>query len=79
MRIHFNSPLLIVTLGIKDSMPATGKTVAQLAVFNALGNKEMAKLPRDQQLRMAYTVANATRAAVEVSENSCYYFIEILR
>ncbi len=51
-------------------MPSTGRTVAQLAVFNALGNKDMAKLPRPQQLRVAYTVANATRATVEVSHNS---------
>lgn len=48
-------------------MPATGKTVAQLAVYNALGNKAMVDLTRAQQLRVAYTIANSTRAAVEVS------------
>jgi hypothetical protein len=58
-----------VVKGIKDSMPATGKTVAQLAVYNALGFPEMETLPQDQQLRIAYTVANSTRAAVEATGN----------
>jgi hypothetical protein len=58
-----------VVKGIKDSMPATGKTVAQLAVYNALGHDDIAKLPQEEQLRVAYTVANSTRAAVEATGN----------
>jgi hypothetical protein len=58
-----------VVKGIRDTMPSTGRTVAQLAVFNALGNPDMASLDRDQQLRVAYTVANSTRAAVEAVGN----------
>jgi hypothetical protein len=57
-------------------MPSTGRTVAQLAVFNALGNPDMASLDRDQQLRVAYTVANSTRAAVEVHQKTHNYIFE---
>jgi hypothetical protein len=53
--------------GIKDSMPSTGRTVAQLAVFNALRNEKIAKMPQEKQLQVAYTVANTTRAAVEAT------------
>jgi hypothetical protein len=47
-------------------MSVLGKTASQMAVVNALSNKQMGELPRAQQLRLAYTTAVCTIVAVEV-------------